>query len=188
MLAAGVAAVPVVALAWWLGSPLFLNVTVDEEFPFAATADLPPNVTMEEADMAMDVISRLPDTLAEEAMPAAMATARVLRRGTFRDADSFHKGSGSATVYVPDEGDSVLRLEDFRVTNGPRLHVLLSAHPDPSDRAQLKSEAYIDLGALKGNIGDQNYSLPSGDDPSRYHSVVIYCKPFHVIFAVAPLS
>ena len=184
----GVMAVPALALAWWLGSPLFLNVTVEEEFPFAATAELPSGVTMEEANMTMETLSRLPDTGPAEDITPDMATARVLRSGMFRDADRFHKGSGAATVYTPDRGDAVLRLEDFRVTNGPQLHVLLSAHPDPANSTQLKDDGYIDLGALKGNIGNQNYPLPSGHDPSQYHSVIIYCKPFHVIFAVAPLG
>jgi hypothetical protein len=46
---------------------------------------------------------------------------------------------------------------------------------------------YIDLGFLKGNIGDQNYDLPAGVDLSQYNSVVIYCLPFHVVFSTATL-
>ncbi len=181
-------AIPAVALAWWLGSPLFLNVTVEEDFPFAASAELPSGITMEEANTAMEVLSRLPGAGTTEGMTPEMATARVLRGGMFHDADRFHKGSGSAMVYVPDGGNAVLRFEDFRVTNGPQLHVLLSAHPDPADSTELKEAGYLDLGRLKGNIGNQNYTLPTGHDPSQYNSVIIYCKPFQVVFAVAPLA
>ena len=31
------AAIPVAILAWWLGSPLFLDRTVDEDFPLTPT-------------------------------------------------------------------------------------------------------------------------------------------------------
>jgi hypothetical protein len=36
-------------------------------------------------------------------------------------------------------------------------------------------------------LGNQNYDIPAGTDLSRYQSVVIYCKPFHVVFATATL-
>ena len=45
----------------------------------------------------------------------------------------------------------------------------------------------MELDKLKGNMGNQNYPIPEMD-LSQYRSVVIYCKPFHVIFSVAPLS
>jgi hypothetical protein len=47
---------------------------------------------------------------------------------------------------------------------------------------------YLDLGSLKGNIGNQNYEIPAGTDISEYQSVVIYCLPFHVIFSTATIS
>ncbi len=31
-------AMPVAIVGWWLGSPLFIDKTVDEEFPFASRA------------------------------------------------------------------------------------------------------------------------------------------------------
>ena len=37
LIGGGVLAIPAIALAWWLGSPLFLDTTVDETFPAAAT-------------------------------------------------------------------------------------------------------------------------------------------------------
>jgi hypothetical protein len=46
----------------------------------------------------------------------------------------------------------------------------------------------VDLGPLKGNIGDQNYEVPDGVDISEFGSVVIYCVPFHVFFSIATLD
>lgn len=47
---------------------------------------------------------------------------------------------------------------------------------------------FLDLGELKGNVGSQNYEIPAGTDLSIYNSVVIYCQPFHVVFATATLT
>ena len=68
------------------------------------------------------------------------------------------------------------------------LERLLSAHPDPMDRNELKNDGHHDLGKLKGNIGSQNYPIPDGVDVPAQMSVVIYCKPFSVMFSVAPLK
>jgi hypothetical protein len=79
-----------------------------------------------------------------------------------------------------------LRFEDFSVTNGPDLHVLLAVDPAPASREDLGD--YVDLGSLKGNLGSQNYEIPPGTDLSQFKSVVIYCVPFHVVFATATLG
>ncbi|PZC47354.1 MAG: Electron transfer DM13 [Chloroflexi bacterium] len=182
-----VAAIPVIAFAWYLGSPLFLNKTVDEEFPRTVSAQIPAAVTRAEVEMVMETMAKV-DSEMVEAMPEAMATAQIVSSGTLRDADSFHKGSGQATIYSLPEGGHVLRLEDIDVTNGPALVVLLSTHADPMNQSELRGNHYIELEKLKGNRGNQNYDLPEGTDASQWKSVVIYCKPFHVIFSVAPLK
>lgn len=45
---------------------------------------------------------------------------------------------------------------------------------------------YVDLGKLKGNVGNQNYAIPADVDLSQYRGVMIYCQPFHVLFSIAP--
>ncbi len=271
-----IVAIPVLALAWWLGSPLFLSKTVDEEFPYSVGAVVPEGMTRAQVDQTMATMAMV-DEQASEAMPeaetppevvaemivdalagmsqeevAAMAMAlaepvwgvspedmaaamenaaqddfadvvrgmtemmkvvmkdippetmgriaevmpeiteaamaSVIKRGMFRDADGFHKGEGSATIYALPDGSRVLRFEDFRVTNGPDLRVLLAMHPDPQSRGDVHSAEYVELGKLKGNIGNQNYPFPDGVSPDDYGSVIIYCKPFQVVFSVAPLT
>ena len=51
----------------------------------------------------------------------------------------------------------------------------------------MKSPGWIDLGKLKGNIGNQNYVIPDDVDIGIHNSVTIWCKPFDVIFSVAVL-
>ncbi len=185
--AALIAAIPAIALAWWLASPLFINTTVDEEFPLTVSADIPEGFTREEVEDTMATMAKMDDTMTEPMMPA-MSSAMVLSMGNFRDADSFHKGSGTATVYLLEDGSHVLRFEDFRVTNGPDLRVLLSKAADIANKGEFQQYEYVELDRLKGNIGNQNYVIPADLDISEYGSVVIYCKPFHVLFSVAPLA
>jgi NAD(P)-dependent dehydrogenase (short-subunit alcohol dehydrogenase family) len=47
---------------------------------------------------------------------------------------------------------------------------------------------FIDLGLIKGNIGDQNYHLGSDVDLSRYRAVSVWCKRFRINFGTAALS
>ncbi len=260
----GIVSVPLLLvtlwLGWSLGSPLFTNVTVDEEFPFAANATVPEGMEREEVEDVLSGFSKV-DSEVMETMPApaaidasvalmsddgdgmvvisatrramldegmemamnaaeassmeeasAMASEGVammeqaieqsemmaqpeaanqveaVAMGSFKDADAFHRGSGTATIYRTPDGSEVLRLEDLNVTNGPALHVVLSTHPDPERSQQVKQEGFVDLGDLKGNRGNQNYPIPAGVDTSIHKSVVIYCYPFAVVFSVATLE
>jgi hypothetical protein len=177
--------VAVAAVAWYLVSPLFINRAVDEAFPdaqeLAANPDqlmaMPEEDRVAVKDEVMEAAANMPDSQADEAMPDMPAEPNIIAQGTFVDADSFHQGSGSATIYELPDGSNVLRFEDFAVTNGPDLHVFL-VQGETMDGS-------IDLGSLTGNIGDQNYDIPVGTDVSGFTGVSIYCVPFHVTFATA---
>jgi hypothetical protein len=184
LIAAAVAAVPLVALGWWLFSPLLFDEEVDEAFPLAANALVPDDMTAEDVENEMEDAADQPPVTADENMPEEGPTA--LREGVFRDADSFHQGSGRATIYELEDGSLVLRLEAFDVTNGPDLHVYLVPEPRPEGRDDI--EGYLDLGELKGNVGNQNYEIPGDAEIGQFGSVVIYCQPFHVVFSTATLN
>jgi hypothetical protein len=205
------------ALGWGLASPLFLNQQVDEAFPFElpSETELAAMSTDEKVALEAEFISAIPDadsleTLSEadkakveemvqeaaavvmaekrmeEPMPEAVAEWYVAAQGEFMDADSFHMGSGFATILQQGE-QRVLRFEEFDVTNGPDLHVILSKNPVPTNRDDVGDD-YVNLGQLKGNQGNQNYVIPDHVDFLQYQSVVIYCVPFHVVFAIATLN
>ena len=182
-----VVAIPVLAIVWWLGSPLFLSKTVEEEFPLSQGAVVPTNMTPKEVEDIMAGMAKV-DSPMEEPMPTAMPESTLLKSGQFKGADSFHNGEGKATIYRLPDGTNVLRLESFKVTNGPDLHVILTPLRDPGKGDDIHQEGYSDLGKLKGNMGNQNYPLPADADPESLNSAVIYCVPFGVIFAVAPLQ
>ena len=90
------------------------------------------------------------DTVMDEAMPEDMPEEPVvLSTGTFNEFDPVHAGEGTATIYELSDGSRVLRFEDFRVTNGPQLHVILAANT-PESILESLDEGYVDLGTFEG--------------------------------------
>src|SRR6266480_2399148 len=98
-----------------------------------------------------------------------------------------HKTDGLATIYRLSDGRRVLRLTEFATSNGPDVRVYLVAAGDAQDEVAAKQVGVVDLGALKGNIGDQNYDVPTDLDLTKYRAVSIWCRRFSVNFGAAPL-
>lgn len=154
-----IAALIVVASGWYLFRPerLFVNARINEEFP------APGNGT-----------------------PAAAVASQVtLAEGRFHDVA--HKSVGTATIHQLSDGKRVLRLTNFETSNGPDVHVYMVAAEDATDNDTVTRAGFVELGSLKGNIGDQNYDLPAETDLSKYRAVTIWCRRFGVNFATAPL-
>ena len=94
--------------------------------------------------------------------------------------DGIHDAEGVTYTIPLENGDNVLRLEDFKSTNGPDLYVYLSTDKHASD--------FVNLGELKANSGNQNYEIPNNVDLDKYNTVLIWCKAFGVLFGSAELS
>lgn len=108
-----------------------------------------------------------------------------LAAGAFM-ARSRYTVSGTATVYELEDTSRTLRLEDFASTNGPSLFVYLTAADADEPDGELDAD-HVDLGALRGNVGNQNYQVPADVDLEVYDTVVIWCRPFSVAFGAADL-
>jgi len=111
----------------------------------------------------------------------------ILATGQFSGADASHKGAGQVAV-IDQNGQTIVRFTEFEVTNGPDLYVWLVKAGNIQKSADVKASEWIELGVLKGNIGDQNYSLPAGTDISEYQTVIVWCRQFGVLFAAAALT
>jgi hypothetical protein len=98
-----------------------------------------------------------------------------------------HETQGLASIYQLPGGKRTLRLTEFETSNGPDVHVYLVAASDATDDETVKKAGFLDLGSIKGNIGDQNYDLPIDVDLNKYRAVTVWCKRFGVNFATAPL-
>jgi hypothetical protein len=117
---------------------------------------------------------------AAETAPVTLAT------GMFHS--NAHATKGTATVLDVGGGRRILRLTDFATSNGPDVRVYLVAAADVQDDATVKTAGFVELGPMKGNIGDQNYEIPATVDADQYRTVTIWCKRFSVNFGSAPLA
>jgi hypothetical protein len=126
-----------------------------------------------------------PEAASSAAATSSAPAAGLLATGRFHGVA--HKSAGTAAIHQLADGRRVLRFTDFETSNGPDVHVYLVAADDAADSATVTRAGFVEVGALKGNIGDQNYELPAGVDLGRYRAVSIWCKRFSVNFATAPL-
>jgi electron transfer DM13 len=123
----------------------------------------------------------------DEAMPAEQSgsPAQPLESGRFYSI--LHPTNGIATIYEMGDRTHVLRFTNFSTSNGPDVHVYMVAADDAKDVATVENAGFVDLGVIKGNIGDQNYTLASDLDLGKYRAVSIWCKRFSVNFGAAAL-
>src|SRR5688572_13776139 len=154
---------------------LFIDDKVNEADPFATVS---PSGTS-------------PGTATSETVSAvqepqiASGAARETHRGSF--VDRSHPSSGVATI-TTDGTRTFLRFEELRTDNGPDLFVYLSAGVTATSPVGALDDDFVDLGKLKGNIGSQNYEVPSGTDLAKYKTVVIWCRRFSTAFGASDLT
>jgi hypothetical protein len=190
--AAGIAAVLLAGLAWlafgFFGvHTLFIDDEVSEAGPVfdePAATPTPDATTPAPASTggAEPAATTAPQAEAEAPATTAAAAPTVVTEysGTFVSRD--HPTEGVALVLGNGTGQRFLRFEQFATDNGPDLHVYLvnSSAGGVTD--------FVDLGALKGNVGDQNYEIPVGVDLDRYDTALIWCVRFSSPFGEATLT
>jgi len=162
---AGIAAVVVgvAAVAWYLGSPLFIRTTVNEAFPTSAAQSA--------------AASRSAASVA--ATPSGPIT---LASGELGYVDAIHNGKGA--VLLVRTGDAVvLRFDNVAITNAPDVHVYLSR--DTGGKWSEATSLYV--GPLKATNGSFNYPIAADADLSLYKSVVVWCRQFSVLVSWADL-
>jgi len=93
-----------------------------------------------------------------------------------------HATRGTAAVVRTARGHGVLTLTRFATSAGPDLRVRLV----PGASGNGGAAGAVDLGALKGNRGDQQYTLPGRVDAGE-HTVVVWCRAFSASFGSAVL-
>lgn len=132
------------------------------------------------------IVDQQVDTPLKEPPLEAMATAPVLRQGTFYPIEK--EAKGTARILTLPDGRNALRLEDFEVTTNVDLFVWISEAPAPKTSADSVAFRYVELGNLKSTLGDQNYLLPPDLRPEQMRSVVIWCAPIRIAYGAAALA
>ena len=169
-----------VAVGLYLFQPwrIFTSSTVTEDIPSAAPLPVPSQEPTAE-----------PSAPAASATPAPPAAPRELATGQLISHE--HASSGTVRILELADGSRILRLEGLDTSDGPDLKVWLSDAPVIEGLAGwhvFDDGAYLDLGALKANKGDQNYEIPAAAVLGDYTSVSIWCARFAVSFAAAELK
>lgn len=119
----------------------------------------------------------------------AVGAPEVLASGRFVSHE--HETSGTVRVLRLPDGERFLRIDDLETSNGPALRVWITdaeVLAGPSGWFVFDDGTYVDLGALRGNLGDQNYPLPADVDLDELTSVSIWCERFSVSFGAAELD
>lgn len=119
------------------------------------------------------------------AVPADPEPPKEAARAAFRSLE--HTTTGQAIVTEFPDGRRILRFEHFETSNGPDLRVYLSVGSSDAAFGKEYGEDFVELGRLKGNLGNQNYEIPAGTDLSKYRNAVVWCARFSVGFGVATL-
>ncbi|MFJ4038416.1 DM13 domain-containing protein [Microbacterium sp. NPDC090007] len=185
MLGAGAAAI-VLIVAGLLFQPwlLFVDVRVADAIPApqgSTTATSAPTATTAPVEMAA--------MATDAATPAPPAGPVDLLSGSLISHE--HETSGAVRVIENPDGTRQLALVGLSTSNGPDVHVWLSAGPVVEGRDgwyTAADHAHVDLGPLRGNLGDQLYDIPADVDLSVFRTVDLWCERFAVSFGAAALS
>jgi hypothetical protein len=168
----------------WL---LFIDVRVDDEIPAASgapTSTTPTSTPLPEPTGGAGSPPLARDTpMPSPAGPVDLASGALVSHE--------HETSGTVRVIQLPDGSRQLAIEDLETTNGPDVHVWLSAGPviEGFDGwFTAGGHPYVDLGMIKGNQGDQLYDIPADVDLAAYPSVDLWCVQFSVSFGAAALT
>lgn len=182
-LLAGLGVVAIAVIAWLAFGffeiqSAFIDNEVSEAAPTFASADTEEIVGSAEFEEAMDEAEANAVTAAE-GEPDMAGEIRTIYAGNFEDnVINGYNVLGEALVLNDGTEQRFLRLQGFDSPNGPDLKVYLRA--DNGD--------FVSLGDLQGNVGDQNYEIPTDVDLSVFSAVDIWCERFSVGFGLANLT
>ena len=175
--AAVIVAIPVLAFAWWLGSPLFIDRVVDEPFPRAAMAVVPADMTAEEVEAIM-VDAAATDTPADEEMPEMPTTAASAAT------DTTAPSTTAATTAAP-EGEAPTTTEAAATESPTTLppEPTTTLPPAPTGPVALASGNLMDADSFhKGSGQVVLYQLEDGSRIIRLEDIEVTNGPqLHVL-------
>jgi hypothetical protein len=163
--------VTVVAVSAYLGWSMFDDRVVDERVAVGTPAPAQPQAGGGGAEAPPQAGGG-----GAEAPPQNVLEAT----GAFRSGE--HETTGQAAIVRLASGRRVVTLTGFETSPGPDLRVRIV----PGATGDGGADGARDLGALKGNRGDQQYDVPDGFE-TRGSSVVIWCRAFSATFGHAVL-
>lgn len=186
------ASVPFVVAAGTYFQPwkLFTDTRVEEALPEPTETTVAPKDTTpdETGEKMAEKEESLSSSKSATDSADVIESPEVLAEGKFITHE--HATTGSVQILKYSDGSRILRIEKLKTSNGPKLEVWLTDAPviEGLDGWRVFDDGkFFNLGALKGNIGSQNYSIPSEINLDEYSSISIWCERFSVSFGAAAL-
>ncbi|WP_051427369.1 DM13 domain-containing protein [Arthrobacter sp. H20] len=171
-----VLAVGLVVFKPWLA---FIDVRVDEQIPTVAATTAPG----QQSSAAVPSVPLSPAETLPPSGPVQLSSGSLISHE--------HATTGSVQIIEQPDGTRLLTLENLDTSNGPDVHVWLSAADvvEGVDGWYTAGSAdFYDLGPIKGNQGNQVYQIPADVDLAAFRSVDLWCVQFGVSFGAAQLS
>jgi hypothetical protein len=187
----GIAAISALVVAlglyWFQPWKLFTDTTVNDALPVVATVAVTPDGF--EPSAVSSSSPPPPGPPPSSPPPSSPPSTTLLARGSFISHE--HSTSGTASIVQQPDGSRVLALANLRTSDGPDLRVWLADAPvKPDGWHTFDNNGYhhVSLGPLKGNRGNQTYTIPATADLARLTSVTIWCDRFNVSFGAVALK
>lgn len=166
--------------------PTFEALPAEQQATWRRLAGENADSTLAMINAALQPPTVVPDV--DQALPS-MTGPVIVASGQFNRLDDVRGASGTVTVYEQTDRSKIVYLENFSMVNGPELHLILSTKPaDVAATDPAIGVTDIDLGPLKGSVGNQSYQLPPEISLSSYRSLVILSRALNVVYSVAPLT
>lgn len=186
IIGAVLAAVPILALAWWLASPLFIDRVVDEPFPRAAMAVVPDDMTMEQVEQIMTE-AEAEDAMVDEPMPQMPEPAAV----TTAAAADPPPDPATAEAQTEAEAEDATVDEPMPETTEPAAvttAVAATAAAPPSGPTLLAQGVFVDGDSFHTASGDVKvYRLEDGALVLRLEDIEVKNGPdLNVIVTPSP--
>ncbi len=99
-----------------------------------------------------------------------------------------HKGSGCAALIQKSDGQTILRLIDFKTTESIDLQILLISATDALENESVKKSERLFVAPLQRSEGSQTFVVPNAENLTKFNSVVIWNTKHGVNFTTAPLK
>lgn len=156
---------------------LFMDKVVDEPIPDISSIQTQP-------------VASTTTTTSRDPIITTSSSPRFVAEGAFQQGDSTYTIKGKVAVTEKD-GVRTVSFTDFDVTNGPDLFVYIVSAADAQNatvKQAVGEKHFVNLGTLKGNRGNQTYTIPADVELNDQSIVTIWCRRFFRNFGAADLT
>jgi hypothetical protein len=198
--------------AFYLASPLFISIEIDEPLPEGA--ELPPSSSEQFREfVAMSEEERIEagNQMSEQEKNHIMLDFSTINNSIDESVVQINESSEQQISRTGNDTSDMLLTGSF-VGVGDGIHdargnakvipiesrgnvlrledLIVTNGPDLYVYLSTDKSAsdFVNLGRLKANIGNQNYVIPAGTDMTEYDTVLIWCRAFSVLFGSAELT